>query len=71
MCRNDAYVISKLAGLAATRSNLVNGDKTKPYEALCKLINEVQSIVGYDEELVAFVDSLYVRRSAELTKFRA
>lgn len=53
----DAYVISKLAGLAATRSNLVNGNKTKPYDALCKLINEVQSVVGYDEELVAFVDS--------------
>jgi len=53
----DAYVLSKLAGLAATRSNLINGDVTKPYEALCKLINEVQCQVGYDEELVAFVDS--------------
>ncbi len=53
----DAYVISKLAGLAKTRANLINGDVTKPYEALCSLINEVQSKVGYDEELVAFVDS--------------
>lgn len=53
----DAYVISKLAGLAAVRSNLVDGDIEKPYEALCSLINEVQSRVGYDEELVAFVDS--------------
>lgn len=53
----DSYVLSKLAGLAATRSNLINGDVTKPYEALCSLINEVQKQAGYDEELVAFVDS--------------
>ena len=53
----DAYVISKLAGLAATRSNLINGNVAKPFEALCDLITEVQSKVGYDEELVAFVDS--------------
>ena len=53
----DAYVISKLAGLAATRANLIDGDVTKPYEALCSLINEVQSVAGFDEELVAFVDS--------------
>lgn len=52
----DAYVLSKLGGLAVTRSNTINGDVKKPFEALCKLINEVQSQVGYDEELVAFVD---------------
>lgn len=54
----DAYVISKLAGLAATRANTVDGDAKKPYEALITLINEVQSKVGFDEELVAFVDSV-------------
>lgn len=53
----DSFVLSKLAGLAGTRANLVDGDVSKPYEALCKLISEVQSVVGYDEELVAFVDS--------------
>ncbi len=53
----DAYVLSKLSGLAITRSNLIEGDVEKPFEALCSLINEVQSVVGYDEELVAFVDS--------------
>lgn len=53
----DSYVLSKLAGLAATRANLIDGDVSKPYETLCNLINEVQSVVGYDEELVAFVDS--------------
>ena len=52
----DAYVISKLGGLAVGRANTVNGDVKKPFEALCTLINEVQSNVGYDEELVAFVD---------------
>ncbi len=52
----DAYVLSKLGGLALTRSNIIEGDAEKPFEALCSLINEVQSVVGYDEELVAFVD---------------
>ncbi|MBQ7725899.1 MAG: hypothetical protein IJT66_02025 [Clostridia bacterium] len=67
----DAYVLSKLAGLAATRSNLIDGDVTKPYEGLCKLINEVQSVVGYDEELVAFIDSyLYaaLQNSSEISR---
>ena len=67
----DAYVLSKLAGLAATRSNLIEGDITKPYEALCNLINAVQSEVGYDEELVAFVDSyMYaaLQNSAEISR---
>ncbi len=53
----DAYVISKLAGLAATRANIIDGDIEKPFEALCGLIREVQANVGYDEELVAFIDS--------------
>lgn len=53
----DAYVISKLAGLAATRSNTVDGNTEKPYETLCKIIAEVQATAGYDEELVAFIDS--------------
>ena len=52
----DAYVLSKLAGVAVTRSNTVAGDVSKPFEALCKLINEVHNKVGYDRELVAFID---------------
>lgn len=67
----DAYVISKLAGLAATRANLVDGDIANPYAALCELINNVQSTVGYDEELVAFVDSgMYaaLQNSSEISK---
>ncbi len=58
----DAYVISKLAGLAANRSNLVDGDIENPFEALCSLIRNVQQEVGYDEELVAFIDgSVYAK----------
>ncbi|MBQ6848127.1 MAG: hypothetical protein IJO62_04365 [Clostridia bacterium] len=53
----DAYVISKLAGLAMSRANTLEGDATAPFETLINLINEVQSVVGYDEELVAFLDS--------------
>ncbi len=67
----DAYVLSKLGGLALSRSNVVNGDVAKPYEALCQLINEVQSVVGYDEELVAFVDGYMfaaLQNSSEISK---
>lgn len=53
----DAYVISKLAGLAATRANLVEGDVAAPYSVLTELINQVRATVGFDEELVAFIDS--------------
>ncbi|MBR5922665.1 MAG: hypothetical protein IKZ59_02600 [Clostridia bacterium] len=53
----DAYVLSKLAGLAATRANTVDGNVTKPFESLTLLINEVRAKVGFDEELVAFLDS--------------
>ena len=67
----DAYVISKLAGLAATRSNVIDGDIKKPFEALCTLIRHVQEKVGYDEELVAFVDgSIYalLQNSPEISR---
>ena len=67
----DAYLLSKLGGLAVSRSNTVNGDATKPFEALCKLINEVQAVVGYDEELVAFVDGYMfasLQNSSEISK---
>lgn len=67
----DAYVLSKLSGLALSRSNTVNGDVDKPFETLCKLIAEVQAVAGYDEELVAFVDSYMfatLQNSAEISK---
>lgn len=67
----DAYVLSKLGGLALSRSNVINGELHKPYETLCALINEVQSVVGFDEELVAFVDGyMYaaLQNSSEISK---
>lgn len=68
----DAYVLSKLGTLAESRSNvLADGDITKPYEALVKLINAVQEEVGYDEELVAFVDSYFyakLQNSSEISR---
>ncbi len=67
----DAYVISKLAGLAVSRSNTVSGNVSEPFKALCELIQAVQDTVGYDEELVAFVDSgIYAKlqNSSEITK---
>ena len=67
----DAYVLSKLAGLAQSRANLIEGDISAPFEALTNLINEVQSVVGYDEELVAFIDShifAALQNSAEISK---
>ena len=67
----DAYVLSKLSSIAIARSNTISGDTSKPFEALCKLINEVQAVVGYDEELVAFIDSyMYaaLQNSNEISK---
>ncbi len=53
----DAYVLSKLGSIAADKKNTVEGDLTKPYETFLSLVNQVQSVAGYDEELVCFVDS--------------
>lgn len=67
----DAYVISKLAGVAATRANLVSGAVNKPLAALCDLIQAVQEKVGHDEELVAFIDNAIwaaLQKSDELSK---
>ena len=68
----DAYVLSKLSSLAISRANVIEGDINAPFNALCELINEVQSKVGFDEELVAFIDSkIYamLQNSAEISKF--
>lgn len=53
----DAYVLSKLAGYAATAGQTVTGTPaTDAYAMLTEAIAKVQNAVGYDEELVAFVD---------------
>lgn len=53
----DAYVLSKLGSIAEDKESTVEGDLTKPYETFLSLVNHVQSVAGYDEELVCFVDS--------------
>ena len=65
----DAYVLSKMASIAKDRGNLVDGNINMPIITLSAMISEVQSNVGYDEELVAFVNSnVYaaIQRSSEV-----
>lgn len=53
----DAYVLSKLAGVAKTKGNTVTWNATAPYKVFTEMVRAIQDKVGYDEELVAFVDS--------------
>ncbi len=54
----DAYVLSKLAGYAATEGQTVTGTPaTDALTMLATAIENAQNEIGYDEELVAFVDS--------------
>lgn len=56
----DAYVMSKLAGVANLANQAVTGDPaTEAYKMLTEAIRKVQEKVGYDEELVAFVDGTF------------
>ncbi|MBE6740350.1 MAG: hypothetical protein E7565_08545 [Ruminococcaceae bacterium] len=67
----DAYCLSKLSGLAISRGNTITGDTDKPISALNQLIANVQKKVGFDSELVAFIDcGMYARiaNSEELSK---
>lgn len=68
----DAYVLSKLAGLAVTESHTVTGTPaTAAYKMLIEAIGKVQNAVGYDEELVAFVDSTFlsaIQNTPEITR---
>lgn len=52
----DAYTLSKLAGIASTKSHKATYTANKEFAQLSTAINNVQSRVGYSEELVAFVD---------------
>lgn len=68
----DAYTISKLAGIAFNRGNVVSTDEAQSvYEAFINMQSSVQEAVGFDEELVAFVDSTYwaaLKKSSEIAK---
>lgn len=52
----DAYVLSKLAGVAAENAQTVEYSADKPYESFVNLINKVRNAAGFDEELVCFVN---------------
>ena len=53
----DAYVLSKLAGYAAGTGQLIEHDPSEDaYAVLTEAIADAQNAIGYDEELVAFVD---------------
>lgn len=52
----DAYILSKLAGVANTNGNTTVWNEEKPFEVFNKLMTSVQNVAGHDEELVAFVD---------------
>lgn len=68
---SDAYVLSKLAGVAALQNQLIDGAVSAPFEALNTLIINVQDKVGFDEELVAFIRSdIYAKlcNSSEISR---
>ena len=64
----DAYCLSKLSGLALSRGNTINAETDKPFAALVELINNVQKKVGFDSELVAFIDCRMYARLANSTE---
>lgn len=54
----DAYVLSKLAGVANEKSQTVTGTiASNIYKMFTEAKIKVQNAIGYDEELVCFVDS--------------
>lgn len=52
----DAYTLSKLAGVASTKSNTKTLDTSKAYAQFVELVNGVQGKAGFDTEMVAFVN---------------
>lgn len=67
----DAYTISKLAGVANSKSHKTAYTANKEFAQLSTAINNVQSRVGYDEQLVAFLDPVMyaaLTNSAEISR---
>lgn len=56
----DSYAFSKLAAVANSAAQLVEG--SKPFEILNNAIAAVEDVVGYDEELVAVCGSKFWRQ---------
>jgi hypothetical protein len=67
----DAYVLSKLAGVANEKNQLVTWAAATPFKVFSELVASVQDAAGFDEELVCFVDKVAytaLMSSAEFTK---
>lgn len=54
---SDAYVLSKLAGIANTNGHTATWNADAPYKVFTEMVRAVKDAAGYDEEIVAFVDS--------------
>ncbi len=69
----DAYVLSKLGGFAAGKEQTVTGTpETEAFSMLSEAIRKVQNETGYDEELVAFVDSTVwgaLQKSSDISRY--
>jgi hypothetical protein len=67
----DAYVLSKLAGVAKTQGNSTTESGTGKYFAdFIATTNAIYSQAGYDEELVAFVDNTFYTGLMNSEEFR-
>lgn len=65
----DAYVLSKLAKVASDKSHKTTYAAAKAVSQLATAINNVQSRVGYEEELVAFCDPTFYAQLMNSTEF--
>ena len=65
----DAYILSKLAKVASDKSHKTTYTAAKAANQLATAINNVQSRIGYDEELVAFCDSAFYAQLMNSTEF--
>lgn len=65
----DAYVLSKLAKVASDKSHKTTYAAAKAASQLATAINNVQSRVGYDEELVTFCDPTFYAQLMNSTEF--
>lgn len=67
----DAYVLSNLASYAATAGQTLGGSTSDPYALFTDALSRVQDAIGYDEELVAFMDNTMLsalQKSEEISR---
>ena len=67
----DAYVLSNLATYAATAGQTLAGSTRDPYALFTDALSRVQDAIGYDEELVAFMDNTMLsalQKSEEISR---